>query len=55
MRASTQKALALVVLALGIAVVTYGVIVEDEPTAIGLGLTLAGIVWFFVARGRSSR
>jgi hypothetical protein len=55
MRATTQKTIALVVTALGIAVVTYGVIVEDEPTAIGLALSLGGLVWFFIARARSRR
>jgi len=44
--------IATIILALGILVVTYGVIVEDEPTAVGLLLLVSGTAWFFITRFR---
>jgi hypothetical protein len=55
MRSRTQERIALVVTLLGVAVVTFGVIYEDEPTALGLALLVGGLVWFFVARARARR
>lgn len=43
---------AALILAFGILIVTYGVIVEDEPTAIGLFLTVTGLSWLFITRLR---
>jgi len=37
--------LPLMVFLLGITLVAYGIVVEDEPTAIGLATSLLGSVW----------
>lgn len=47
-----QTLVAALILAFGILIVTYGVIVEDEPTAIGLLLTVTGLSWLFITRLR---
>ena len=51
-KTSIQSYLSIIILGLGILVVTYGVIVEDEPTAVGLLLVISGTVWYFVTRYR---
>ena len=37
---------------LGVALLAYMIVVEDEPGALPLGLIAAGIAWFVVARLR---
>lgn len=48
----TQTIAAALILAFGILIVTFGVIVEDEPTAVGLLVTLTGLLWLFITRWR---
>jgi hypothetical protein len=48
----SRTLIATIILTLGIFVVTYGVIVEDEPTAIGLLLLITGTTWLFITRFR---
>ena len=45
---------ALVTLAAGLMLLVYGVVVEDEPTAIALLLTTVGAVWYYLARSNKS-
>jgi len=42
---STSCFLPFMVLLLGVSIMGYGIIVEDEPTAIGLATSLIGSVW----------
>jgi Flp pilus assembly protein TadB len=42
----------LIVIALGVLVLIYGVTVEGEPTAVALFLIITGTFWFFYSRTR---
>jgi hypothetical protein len=47
-----QKILSLIIIMLGIALLTYMVIVEDEPGAIPLLMIVTGTGWYFLTRSR---
>ncbi|HEU5289271.1 MAG TPA: hypothetical protein VFU05_01430 [Cyclobacteriaceae bacterium] len=47
-----QSLLSLLILGLGILLVIYMIVVEDEPGAIPLLLIITGTSWFFVTRFR---
>ncbi len=44
--------MALLVIALGILVFIYGVVVEDEPTAVAWLLIIVGTFWYFYSRAK---
>lgn len=44
--------MALFVIAFGVLVFTYGVVVEDEPTAVAWLLIIIGTFWFFYSRAK---
>jgi hypothetical protein len=48
-----QKILSLIIIMLGIALLTYMVIVEDEPGAIPLLMIVTGTGWYFLTRSRT--
>lgn len=48
-----QKTVSKVIIILGMALLTYGVIVEDEPTAIPLLMIVSGTVWYFIIKSRT--
>lgn len=50
-----QKALSLLTVAIGIALLGYMVSVEGEPGALPLLMVTAGMVWYFVIRQRRRR
>lgn len=52
-KGNTQLLLAGLTVVLGIALLAYMILVEDEPGAVPLGLIVAGTAWFFVARARA--
>lgn len=54
MNFTTSCYLALGILLLGISVMCYGIIIEDEPTALGLATTLLGSIGL-INRCRRSR
>ena len=45
--------LAALLLALGLALMAFMIVTEDEPGALPLGLVLIGAVWLVVARRRA--
>lgn len=47
-----HKLLALLTIFIGLALVTFMVVVEDEPGALPLALTVIGTGWYFVTRSR---
>lgn len=47
-----QTFLSALVIGLGILIMVYGIIVEDEPTAVALLLITAGTVWLLITRLR---
>lgn len=47
-----QTLFSALVIALGILIMVYGIIVEDEPTAVALLLITTGSVWLFITRLR---
>lgn len=47
-----QTYLSLVIVGIGILIMVYGIIVEDEPTAVALLLIVTGTAWFLVTRFR---
>ena len=47
-----QTYFSLLIMGLGILVMVYGIVVEDEPTAVALLLIATGSVWLFITRLR---
>lgn len=52
MNLAKHPMMALIVIALGILVFIYGVVVEDEPTAVAWLLIVVGVFWYFYSRAR---
>jgi hypothetical protein len=52
MNLAKHPIMALLVIALGILVFIYGVVVEDEPTAVAWLLIVVGAFWYFYSRVR---
>ena len=48
-----QKWIAAAVAGVGLALMAYMIVVEDEPGALPLALVAVGVVWFLVARRKS--
>ncbi len=48
-----HKLISLLITVIGIALMTFMVIAEDEPGAIPLALIVAGAGWYFILRARS--
>ena len=47
-----QRFAAVALTLVGIALLIYMIVVEDEPGALPLALTIGGIVWYVLARRR---
>jgi len=52
MRHIKQPISAIVIIVMGLLVLIYGVIVEDEPTAVALLLIILGTGWYFIRRAQ---
>lgn len=52
MKLKTHKLISLLITVMGIALMTFMIITEDEPGAIPLGLIVAGAGWYFFTRSR---
>lgn len=48
-----HKMISLLITLVGIALMTYMIIVEDEPGAIPLLLVLGGTIWYFYTRSKT--
>jgi len=47
-----HRILSILILALGVMVLIYGIIVEDEPTLVALLLIISGTVWYIITRSK---
>ncbi len=47
-----HKWVAGIIILLGFLTLLYGIIVEDEPTAVALLLIICGVVWYLVASAK---
>jgi len=47
-----HRILSILILALGVMVLIYGIIVEDEPTLVALLLIVSGTVWYIITRSK---
>lgn len=47
-----HKLLSLITLVIGLALLAFMIIVEDEPGALPLALILIGIIWFFFTQSK---
>lgn len=48
-----HKLISLLITVIGIALMTFMIIAEDEPGAIPLALIIAGVGWYFISRART--
>ena len=48
-----QRILSVILIVFGVLILLYGILVEDEPTAVSLFMISAGILWLFLLRKRS--
>lgn len=54
-RSGTHYAISLLIIFLGLALLTYMIIVEDEPGALPLALILGGSIWFMTIRYKTTK
>jgi len=47
-----HRILSILILAIGVMVLIYGIIVEDEPTLVALLLIVSGTVWYIITRSK---
>jgi len=47
-----HRILSILILVIGIMVLIYGIIVEDEPTLVALLLIISGTVWYIITRSK---
>jgi hypothetical protein len=53
-RSKTRLVTSLLIILLGLALMTYMIIVEDEPGALPLALIIGGAIWFGLIRYKTN-
>jgi hypothetical protein len=54
-RSGSQLTISLLIILLGLALMAYMIIVEDEPGALPLALIIGGTIWFTIIRFRMAK